>query len=295
MEGENTPKNVRATPMILYDTSLSAYAPILPTITYNNSLGSVISQKGFRQLRVAEEYKKYHITKFLSGGITQPLFPLEEDRIEFRSVPEAIVDKFPEMNASRVFDVAKEAIKSENYKLIAVNFANVDATGHTGNTTAVKLAVEYIDKLIAKLVSLCEKHDYALFITADHGNGEENENLDGTRQVDHTVNNVPFITTVRGFKLKQMTIGQVPFIGNVAPSILDVLGIEIPPEMDESILEEVIETHREPAVKVSNGISFFEFASGFFLGISSMALFMCLLHIFRVRTSFSRRSETKFF
>ena len=292
MEGENAPKNVKATPMILYDPSLSKYTPILPSITYNNSIGSVISQNGFKQLRVAEEYKKYHITKFLSGGITQPLFPLEKDVIDFKSVPESVVEYFPLMNASRVYDVVEEAIDSEEYKFIAVNFANVDATGHSGNTTAVTIATEYIDKLIQKLVNHCEKHDYALFITADHGNGEEDIQLDGTRQVDHTVNNVPFITTAKGMKLKQMTIGQVPFIGNVAPTILKVLGIEIPPEMDEPILEEFDE-YQISSIKISEGLSIVEFVSGFFMGISSLLLFFCFLQLLGFKIAFFKRGHNE--
>ena len=294
IEGENTPQNIKATPMILYDPSLSKYTPILPSITYNNSIGSVISQKGFKQIRIAEEYKKFHITKFLSGGITQPLFPLETDVIDFTSVPEAIVENFPYMNASRVYDAVEEAIISEEYKFIAVNFANIDATGHSGNTTAVTLATEYIDKLMQKIVNHCDKHDYALFITADHGNGEEDLKLDGARQVDHTVNNVPFITTAKGMRLKQMTIGQVPYIGNVAPTILKVLGIEIPQEMDEPILEECDEFETK-SIRITDGLSVVEFISGFFMGISSLLLFFCFLQLLGFKIAFYKRgfSEPK--
>lgn len=236
MKGENTPSNIKFTPMILYDPSLKEFPPILPSVTHKNSLGSWLSQHGHKQIRIAEAYKKDHITVFFSGGITQPVFPGEVDVINFTSISETIVENYPQMNATLVFNTLSNAIKSEEYKLVAVNFANCDATGHSGNNTAVKLAVEFIDSLLPKIEKLCEEHDYALFITSDHGNSEENTNLDGSRQIGHTVNNVPFITTAKGVKLVPQKIGRVPYIGNVAPSILHVLNIPPPPEMDPSIL-----------------------------------------------------------
>ena len=236
INGHLTPKNVEILPMILYDPSLSNISTILPSITYNNSLGSWISQKGFKQLRTAESYKKYHISEFFSGGITQPIFEGEERETDYNSISELIVDKFPYMNSSNIFKIVQRAISNERYKLIAANFANIDACGHTGNYTAVKIALEYLDNLIKKIWKKCETHNYALFITSDHGNGEENLNLDGTPMQDHTINNVPFISTINGMKLKKLKIGKNPYLGNVAPSILHSLNIDIPPEMDESIL-----------------------------------------------------------
>ena len=237
MKGKITPKNVMITPMILYDKTLSEFEPILPSIVYNNSLGSWISQKGFKQIRVAEEYKKYHITSFLSGGINQPVFPGETDVINFTSIPDSIAEFYPEMNASNVFKVVENAIKSEEYKLIAVNYANVDAIGHSGNTTAVSLACEYIDSLIGKMIKLCKEHNYVLFIVADHGNGEENEAFDGSRVIDHTVNNVPFMTTLSNAKVRRQTLGKVHYIGNVAATIIRALGMDVPPEMEPPIFD----------------------------------------------------------
>lgn len=141
------------------------------------------------------------------------------------------------MNASLVSKTVIDAIKSHEYKLIVANFANVDATGHCGNTTAVKMAIEHVAHQISKILEMCEQNNYALFVTADHGNGEENTLLNGNPQVEHTVNNVPFITNILGYHIKPMTYGQSPFIGNVAASILKVLNIEIPPEMEPPILE----------------------------------------------------------
>lgn len=270
MKGVNLPKNVKTTPMILYHPSLKEFEPILPSITYKNSLGSWLSQKGYRQIRIAEQYKKDHITTFFSGGITQPKFEGEEDVINFTSKSETIVENFPEMNASLIFDTVEKAIKSEKYKLVAVNFANCDATGHSGNNTAVRLAVEYIDKIILKIFELCKAHDYALFITSDHGNAEENTNLDGTRQIGHTVNNVPFITTASGVKLAPQKTGKVPYIGNVAASILHVLDIEPPPEMDPSILIDSVPSCNQKRIIIG-------LLAGFTIGVCSIVVIVTLM------------------
>jgi len=239
IRGESTPKGVKVLPMVLYDKSLSEYQTILPSVVYNNSLGSWISKLGYKQLRTSESYKKYHISEFFSGGINQPVFEGEERVTDFDSVGESIVDKFPLMNASRVYKIVQNAIISERYKLIAVNFGNVDAAGHTGNVTAVKIAVECIDGMIKKIMNLCRNHNYVLFVTSDHGNGEETTNLDGSPMIDHTVNTVPFLSTAKGFKIKPMKIGRFPFIGNVASTILTCLGLKVPPEMEPSLLYEI--------------------------------------------------------
>jgi hypothetical protein len=95
-----------------------------------------------KQLRVVEEYKKYHITSFLSGGVNQPVFPGETDVVNFTSIPESIAEFYPEMNATNIYKTVEEAIKSGEYKFIAANFANIDCIGHSGNTIAVILECE---------------------------------------------------------------------------------------------------------------------------------------------------------
>lgn len=248
-------------PLIVYHHSLLDKAePIIPAIRYNNSIGEWLSKKGYKQLRVAEKYKKGHATVFFSGGIMQELYEGEDRHVDFSSLSEDIVDLFPEMNITLVTSTAVEGINRKNdkgenyYKFIFVNFANVDATGHAGNFTAVTLACRIIDEKLKELYQACKENDFAWFITADHGNGEEMTEMDGRKQVFHTLNNVPFIAVYNpswnkdksrnwtDYKLvnvghkEKFNVGKVPFIGNVAPSILYTMGIDIPPEMEEPII-----------------------------------------------------------
>ena len=242
---EKLPKNLHVIPMILYSTELHDIPTLLPAVKYSNSIGSWISKHGFKQLRLAESYKRPHVTTFFSGGVLQPVFE-GEDRIIFDSVPDIQAQFNPKMNASLVTETAKKAIANGTYKLIMMNFANVDATGHSGNSTAVTMAITHVDKMVKEILHACEKNDYALFVTADHGNGEENENLDGSRQVAHTVNNVPFMTNLRGYRVHSPIYGDSYFLGNVAPTILYVLGMKVPPEMVEPMM--IRETERRATI-----------------------------------------------
>lgn len=279
------PKNLHIVPMILYDKSLIDTPTILPAIEYKNSLASWISQKGFKQLRVAEKYKRPHVTIFFSGGIMQPIFKGEERNVDFESVPDSIAYLYPEMNATLVTKTVLKAIDSGKYKLIVVNFANIDATGHCGNETAVKMAVEFVDSKISEIFKKCEMKNYAIFITGDHGNGEENTLLNGNPQVDHTINNVPFITNAGGYHIKQMTYGQSPFIGNVAASILDILNIDVPPEMEPSILAK--NSIDISSTEISPSITFFIFICGNI----TMLLVCFLIRKTRLYSSFWKKAE----
>ena len=234
--GEPKRPELKVLPLVLYDPRQKDTPQVIPPIRAKNSLGEWISKQGFKQLRVAEKYKKAHITTFFSGGILQPVFEGEKRVTDFESVSENDADLYPEMNASRVTNVVVKAIEENIYKLIACNFANVDATGHTGNVTAVKLAAEHVDKMIKRLYDACQKHGYALFITSDHGNGEDDTELDGSPQIMHTVNSVPFIAVTDDYEIVPQRTGQAPYIGNVAASSLTVLGMDVPPEMEPSLL-----------------------------------------------------------
>jgi 2,3-bisphosphoglycerate-independent phosphoglycerate mutase len=227
---------LKVLPLVLMHSSQSQIPTMIPAVKYPNSLGSWISQKGFKQLRVAEIHKRPHVTTYFSGGILQERYPGEDRVTDFESISETVAHLYPEMNASLVANAAITGIKSEMYKLIVVNFANVDVTGHTGNVTATKLALEYVDVMIGQIWNACKDANHVLFIVADHGNGEEDTMLDGSPQLWHTVNNVPFIAVTNDFHITKFPVGQVPFIGNVAASILTVLGLDIPKEMEPSVL-----------------------------------------------------------
>jgi 2,3-bisphosphoglycerate-independent phosphoglycerate mutase len=267
---EKRPPNLNVLPLILYDQSLIDVQTMLPPPNHSNSLGGWLSVHGHKQLRVAESYKRPHVTTFFSGGIMQPIFT-GEDCAQIESVPDSVVEFFPEMNGSLVTKTAIEGIESKRYKLIVVNYGNIDATGHSGNATAVRIAAQFIDKWISDVLAACQLNDYALFITGDHGNGEENLLLSGEPQVEHTLNNVPFLTNVKGFRVKHPTYGQAPFIGNVAATILTILGMEVPPEMADSLLE-----------RLPQGMSpFVLLFSGFLLGL--IAAFLALILARQIR------------
>lgn len=231
------PKKIKVYPFIYYGKSVQDLTPLLPPIKYNNSLGAWISKKGFKQLRVSESYKHAHVTTFFSGGIMEPIYPGEVRVENITSLHESMLEEHPEMNASLVCDYVLRGMKSQEYKLIVVNFANVDATGHIGSPTAVKKAAQTIDKMIRKIYEQSKIDDYVMFITSDHGNGEEDIELDGRKQLYHTVNNVPFICTAENYKFVPLKAGKAPYIGNVAATILKVLDMDIPLEMDPPIIK----------------------------------------------------------
>jgi hypothetical protein len=235
---EKWPPNLNVLPMTLCDHSLMDVETLLPPPNHSNSLGGWLAAHGYKQIRMVESYKWPHVTTFFSGGVMQPVFA-GEGRAQIKSLPDSVVEFFPEMNASLVTKTAIEGIGSQRYKLVVVNYANIDATGHSGNATAVRIAVQFIDQQISELLTACERNNFALFVTADHGNGEENLLLNSQPQVEHPINNALFLTSVRGFRVKQPVYGQAAFIGNVAATILTVLGMEVPPEMADSLLERV--------------------------------------------------------
>jgi 2,3-bisphosphoglycerate-independent phosphoglycerate mutase len=234
--GRPKTRNLVVLPLVLYNQTQAKVPQVIPPVKYNNSLASWISKHGYRQLRVAEEYKAAHMTTFFSGGILQPVFEGEDRIVNFASVSENVADKFPLMNASLVTESVVAGIRKGVYKLIVCNFANVDATGHTGNVTAVRIAAEFVDQQIAQIYKVAREHGYTMVITADHGNGEEDTCLDGSPQLYHTVNNVPFVAVTHDYEIVKLRPGQAPFIGNVAASLLTVLEMDIPPEMEPSIL-----------------------------------------------------------
>ncbi|OHT04279.1 2,3-bisphosphoglycerate-independent phosphoglycerate mutase [Tritrichomonas foetus] len=252
MKGSKNPK-LRVLSLILFDKSLyNRSTLIIPAVKYNNTLPAVISQHGYKQLRVAEEYKRSHATIFFSGGIMQPIYPGEDRAVDFTSPAEKVVDLYPEMNASLITKAAIEGINKNEYKLIFINYANVDATGHTGNQTAVKIAAEFVDQQVKKIYEECIKNDYLLFITSDHGNGEELIELNGELQLYHTVNNVPFIVCSNKYEIVPSQTGKVPFIGNVAPSILYALGIEIPKEMEPPIIRKSLKINEKVTLDMND-------------------------------------------
>ena len=200
---------------------------ISPKEHYKNILGQVISENGLDQLRIAETEKYAHITFFFNGG-EDTIFPREE-RMLVPSPKVATYDIQPEMSAFQVTDKLIEELKKDKYSLIVLNFANCDMVGHTGIYKAAIKAVETIDICIEEIYKVAEDVGYTMIVTADHGNAEKMK--DGEVPFTaHTKNKVPFLIADENYKLKDGKLA------DIAPTILKLLGIEIPDEMTGNIL-----------------------------------------------------------
>ena len=198
-----------------------------------NTLGEVISKAGGKQLRIAETEKYAHVTFFFNGG-EEKQYP-GEDRILVQSPKVETYDLKPEMSAYEVTDKVLEAINSEKYNCIILNFANPDMVGHTGNLEAAIKAIEAVDECVGKIVSAINAKKGNLIITADHGNAEQMiDYKTGEPHTAHTTNPVPLIlvSEKEGIKLKQGKLA------DLAPTILELMNIEKPEEMTgESLIE----------------------------------------------------------
>lgn len=191
-----------------------------------NTLGEYISNKGLKQLRIAETEKYAHVTFFFNGGIETPYE--NEDRVLIASPKVATYDMQPEMSAEKVMDAVIEKIESEEYDLIILNFANPDMVGHTGNLQATIKAIETVDKCLGKVVKAIEKVNGKAMITADHGNAEEmTDYITGATMTAHTTNPVPCI--ILGQKCKKLR--DDGRLSDVAPTLLDMMNLEVPEDM----------------------------------------------------------------
>ena len=198
-----------------------------------NTFGEVVSKNGLKQLRIAETEKYAHVTFFFNGG-EEKQYP-GEDRILVPSPKVATYDLQPEMSAPIVTEKVVEAINEDKYNAIILNFANPDMVGHTGSLPAAIKAVETIDECVQKVVDAMLAHNGTILITADHGNCEQMiDYKTGEPHTAHTINPVPLILVTNDETLKVKS-GK---LADLAPTMLEILGIEKPEEMTgESILE----------------------------------------------------------
>jgi 2,3-bisphosphoglycerate-independent phosphoglycerate mutase len=239
---EKFPKTSYIATMTLYDKTFP-FEVAFPPQNLKNVIGEVISNLGEKQLRIAETEKYAHVTYFLNGGREEPFEG--ENRILIPSPKVPTYDLKPEMSAYEVTDKACEEILKNNYKLCVINFANPDMVGHTGKLEPTIKAVEAVDKCLEKLVKTVLNKGGTCVITGDHGNAEKMKDNDH-EWTAHTTNPVPFIVVSKEnrYKLKRVNhenlempeeFGGRKILGilaDISPTILKLLGVKIPEEME---------------------------------------------------------------
>jgi 2,3-bisphosphoglycerate-independent phosphoglycerate mutase len=211
--------------MTPYDASFTGVHILFDKENVANTLGEYISSLNLKQLHIAETEKYAHVTFFFNGGREQPYEG--EERILVASPKVATYDLQPEMSAYEVKDKLVDAIKSEKYNFIVVNYANGDMVGHTGVYEAIQKAVKAVDECVRDTVEAAKAADYEVIIIADHGNADNAINADGTPNTAHSLNPVPcvYVTTNKNATVKD------GILADVAPTILHIMGLAQPAEM----------------------------------------------------------------
>ena len=211
--------------MTPYDSSFKGVHILFDKENVSNTLAEYLSSLQKKQLHIAETEKYAHVTFFFNGGREAPFDG--EDRILVPSPKVATYDLKPEMSAYEVKDKLVEAINTDMYDFIVVNFANGDMVGHTGIYPAIEKAVETVDNCVHDVVEAAKKEGYEVIIIADHGNADNAINPDGTPNTAHSLNPVPFVY-VTDNKDARVENG---ILADVAPSILHIMGLKQPAEM----------------------------------------------------------------
>jgi 2,3-bisphosphoglycerate-independent phosphoglycerate mutase len=202
-----------------------------------NLLGEVIARAGIRQLRIAETQKFRHVTSFFNGKSTKP-FP-GEDQVEVPSrFDPALFASHPEMDAPTVTDQLLLRLENNPYGFIAVNYANGDMVGHTGNFDAARKAIEVVDECVGRIVARLLELDARILITADHGNSEQMIDYDtGMVKTSHTLNPVECILV--GSDAGGMRLRERGKLSDIAPTVLHLMGLDVPAEMTaDDLIEE---------------------------------------------------------
>jgi len=210
-----------------YDKSFE-YPVLFRKEAPKNTLAEIISRAGLKQMHTAETEKYAHVTFFLNGGIDEPY--ANETRVLVPSPDVKTYDMQPEMSANKVAAAVLDAM-DEEYDFIVVNFANGDMVGHTGDIEAAKIAVSTVDTQLAKILAKAKEEDYSVVITSDHGNCEEMRDSEGNILTNHTVGKVWCFVEAEG--VSKVESGG---LNNIAPTVLKLMGLEIPSEMDHSLV-----------------------------------------------------------
>ena len=226
-------KNLHYTTMTSYDETFT-FPVAFPKEKLVNILGDVLEAHGVKQFRTAETEKYAHVTFFFNGGVEEP--QAHETRVLVPSPKVATYDMQPEMSAPQVCEKVLEAINNPEYGFILVNFANPDMVGHTGVLEAAVKACHVVDECVGKIADACVKNNIVMLLTADHGNSEVMVNEEtGKPQTAHTTNQVPFVLINAP---KNVELKETGALCNIAPTVLDIMGIEKPAEMTaESLIK----------------------------------------------------------
>ena len=215
--------------MTVYDETFKGIEVAFDKQNIENTMGEYLSHLGKKQLRIAETEKYPHVTFFFNGGKEEPYYG--EDRIMISSPKVATYDLQPEMSAPEVTEKVVAALETEKYDFVCLNFANSDMVGHTGIYPAIIKAVETVDYSVGQVITIARNHGYSVFLTADHGNSDFAINEDGSPNTAHSLNKVP--AYLIDDKYKSLQNGR---LSDIAPTLLKVMGIEIPKEMTGNAL-----------------------------------------------------------
>ncbi len=210
--------------MAQYDASMPNVSVAFPPEQLKMTLGEYLSKLGKTQLRIAETQKYAHVTFFFNGGEEKQFEG--EDRILIKSPDVETFDMKPEMSAFEVTDAVVDAINSDKYDVIILNYANCDMVGHTGVFDAAKTAVEAVDTCVGRMVDAILAKNGVALITADHGNADKMYEADGSPFTAHTTNPVPFIVVGKDCELREGGV-----LADIAPTILEIMGVPQPAEM----------------------------------------------------------------
>jgi 2,3-bisphosphoglycerate-independent phosphoglycerate mutase len=218
------------TTLTKYDETFQNVEVMFENDNLVNTLGDVLAQNNKKQIRIAETEKYPHVTFFFNGGREIPFEG--ETRIMASSPKVATYDLQPEMSANELTEKLLPEINKGEADFICLNFANADMVGHTGIFSAVVKAVETVDACVEKIVTAGLQNGYTLLVTADHGNADFMINEDGSPNTAHTLNLVPLFLVDQHWK-GQLKSGK---LGDIAPTILSLMGLPIPTEMTGNVL-----------------------------------------------------------
>ena len=220
-------KNVKYICFTEYDVTIPNKEVAFKKVELKNTFGEYLAAHNMTQARIAETEKYAHVTFFFNGGVEEP--NKGEDRILVKSPKVATYDLQPEMSAPEVCDKLCDAIRSEKYDVIIINFANPDMVGHTGILDAAIKAVETVDTCVGKAVEALKEVDGQMFICADHGNAEQLVNYEtGEPLTSHTTNPVPFILVNAD---PSYTLKEDGCLADIIPTMIELMGMEQPAEM----------------------------------------------------------------